>query len=252
VTALQSGRGIIDWQKLGCWGVHFYTALGAVLGLGALLFAANYQARQAFMALALSTAIDSTDGFAARALGVSTRLPGFDGALLDNIVDYLTYVAAPAFLMLRFGLLPVGAEGLAAAGFLMVASAYGFCRRNAKTPDNYFLGFPSYWNVTALYMFCLKAGAFANALAVVVLALMVFLPLKFIYPSRTAALRRVTLVLGSVWGLLILLLLFELPSPHPSLVYGSLGYVIYYFLASFALQARSVLVHSRTAASAAS
>ncbi len=245
-------RATLDWGQLTSWGLHLYTALGAVLGLASLLYAADFRARPAFIALALATVIDSTDGFAARALGVGTRLPDFDGALLDNVVDYLNYVAAPAFLMLRLGLLPAAAAGLAAAGFLMIASAYGFCRRNAKTADHYFLGFPSYWNVTALYMFCLNTGAVANALVVAVLALMVFLPLKFIYPSRTAELRRLTLVLGFVWALLLFLLLVELPSPRPGLVYCSLGFVVYYFAASFTLQARSFLIHSRITASAAS
>jgi phosphatidylcholine synthase len=244
-------RAAVDWAKLASLGVHLYTALGAVLGLASLLFAADYRVRPAFIALALATVIDSTDGFAARALSVARRLPDFDGALLDNVVDYLTYVAAPAFLMLRMKLLPTSAGGLATAALLMLASAYGFCRREAKTADHYFLGFPSYWNVTALYMFCFKTGTTANAIAVVVLALMVFLPLKFIYPSRTTELRRLTLALGLAWTLLIFLLLVELPSPSPVLVFGSFSFVIYYFAASFALQARSLMARNRIAASVA-
>jgi phosphatidylcholine synthase len=238
-------QGPIDWSSLASWGVHLYTALGAVLGLAALLFAADYRARAAFMTLTLATVIDSTDGFAARALSVDRRLAYFDGVLLDNVVDYLGYVAAPVFLMLRLGLLPAGWVGLAVGGLVMVASAYGFCRRDAKTADYYFRGFPSYWNVVALYMFCFRQEASVNALAATLLAVMEFLPLKFIYPSRTVPLRRLTLFLGSVWAVLIFLLVVELPSPRPAFVYGSLGFVIYYFLASFALQVRSYLVRSR-------
>ena len=54
-------------------------------------------------------------------------MPGFDGALLDNIVDYLTYVVAPVFLVICAGLV-TGTVGIAVAGFVLIASAYQFCQ----------------------------------------------------------------------------------------------------------------------------
>src|SRR5580704_15000719 len=124
---------------VGCsWAVHLYTALGAVAGLAALSYTARAEWRGAFTMMAIAVAIDSSDGPLARALRVRERIPYFDGALLDNIVDYFNYVAAPVFLMLRAQLLPGGAVGVTVAGFLMVASAYGFSRIDAKTEDNYF------------------------------------------------------------------------------------------------------------------
>ena len=59
--------------------------------------------RASFIAMAVTIAIDSSDGTLARYFNVKTRVPGFDGALLDNIVDYLTYVVAPVFLVIRAG-----------------------------------------------------------------------------------------------------------------------------------------------------
>ena len=37
----------------------------------------------------------------------------------------------------------------------LLASAYGFSQVNAKTPDGFFLGFPSYWNIIAFYLYVL-------------------------------------------------------------------------------------------------
>jgi phosphatidylcholine synthase len=55
--------------------------------------------RAAFLFLAAATFIDATDGVLARAFRVKERLPQFDGALLDNIIDYLTYVFVPALIV---------------------------------------------------------------------------------------------------------------------------------------------------------
>ena len=118
----------------GCaWAVHFYTALGAVAGLLAFSYIARGDWRGAFTMMAIAVAIDASDGPIARALRVRERIPYFDGALLDNIVDYLTYVAAPVFLMLRAQIFPDDVGGEAVAAFVMIASAYGFSRTDAKT-----------------------------------------------------------------------------------------------------------------------
>ena len=39
--------------------------------------------------------VDGTDGMLARRWRVKEVVPWFDGALLDNIVDYITYAFAP-------------------------------------------------------------------------------------------------------------------------------------------------------------
>jgi phosphatidylcholine synthase len=168
---------------------------------------------------------------------VHDRIPIFDGALLDNIVDYLNYVAVPLFLMLRAGLLPRTTVGFFAASLAMLASAYGFSRIDAKTDDHYFRGFPSYWNLVALYLFCLGYTPLVNTIITVVLGLMVFVPVKYIYPSRTEPMRPVTLIFAALWAPATLALIPALPSPNPILLYTSLAFVVYYFVMSFALYA---------------
>jgi len=219
------------------WAVHAYTASGAVMGLLAIKLAAEHRFRGSFIMMAAATVVDSSDGALARWLEVKRRIPNFDGALLDNIVDYLTYVVAPAYLMLCAGLLPAGGWGLAVAGLLILASAYGFCQTNAKTPDHYFLGFPSYWNLVAFYMYCFGMAPALNAAIVLVFAALVFVPIKYIYPSRTELLRRLTITLGLIWAVLVAYLLFTLRSPNHLVVWLSFTFIGYYLIMSIVLHA---------------
>ncbi len=226
--------------------MHAYTALGGVLGLLTLEFAAQSRFRAAFLALAIATAVDSTDGPIARALEVRRRIPFFDGATLDNVVDYLTYVIAPVFLMLRAALLPAGNAGVIVGSLAVFASAYGLCRTDAKTDDNYFLGFPSYWNLVAFYLFCFHLTPELNAAIVTVLAAMVFLPIKYVYPNRTKPLRPLTILLGVIWAIATVTILIQLPAPHPVLLAISFSYVVYYFVVSFILHYRMVAARAPT------
>ena len=227
------------------WGVHAYTALGGVLGLLTLEFAAQHRFRAAFLALAIATAVDSTDGPMARALEVRRRIPFFDGATLDNVVDYLTYVLAPVFLMLRAALLPAGNAGFIVGSLAVVASAYGLCRTDAKTDDNYFLGFPSYWNLVAFYLFCFRLTPAINAAIVAVLAVQVFVPIKYIYPNRTKPLRPLTISLGVIWAITSVTILMQLPAPNRVLLAVSFSYVVYYFVVSFILHYRIVTARAQ-------
>lgn len=224
------------------WGVHLYTALGAVFGVLAIHYAAMGEYRASFIAMAVTIAIDSSDGTLARLFDVKKRVPAFDGSLLDNIVDYLTYVVAPVFLMIRAGLV-TGTVGFAVAGFVLIASAYQFCQAQAKTPDNFFLGFPSYWNLVVFYLYCLHWGVIVNEVILTVFGVMVFIPIKYIYPSRTKPLRPLTLTLGMIWGVVTIAMLPSLPLVHPMLLYLSLAYIAYYLIASFALHTRAMVMH---------
>jgi len=228
------------------WGVHLYTALGAALGLLAIYFASQRDFRASFLAMGAATIIDSSDGPLARWLMVKTRVPAFDGALLDNIVDYLTYTVAPVFLMLEAGIVPGSRWGLGLACFVMLASVYGFCRTQAKTEDNYFLGFPNYWNLVAFYLFCLGAGTVFNVAVVLLFAVMVFMPLKFIYPNRTVPLRPVTLTLGIIWAFVTVAAVLMLPAVNPVMLWAGLSFIAYYLIASFVLQARAALKSNRS------
>jgi phosphatidylcholine synthase len=194
--------------------------------------------------MAYTVAIDSVDGTLARAVGVKRVLPWFDGTRLDDLVDYVTYVIVPALFVLHMDLLPPSAA-VPVALAPVLASAYGFCRTDAKTPDHYFTGFPSYWNVVAFYLYTLGWPRVANAAIVVALSVAVFVPIRYVYPSRTATLRWLTVALGLAWGAAVVYTLVHLAAVPRTLVVVSLAFPVYYFGLSLALHARARLVPER-------
>jgi phosphatidylcholine synthase len=224
-------------RRTAAWGVHLFTASSAPAGILAILAMDRGDAASAFWWMAYTLAVDSIDGTLARAVGVKRVLPFFDGTRLDDVVDYFTYVIVPALFLLRMPLLPPDvAVPVALAPVL--ASAYGFCRTDAKTADHFFTGFPSYWNVVVFYLYMLGWPAWVNAAVVVALSVAVFVPIRYIYPSRTRTLRPLTVALGVVWGVTVLWLLAHLPTASRTLVTASLAFPAYYLALSLALQAR--------------
>lgn len=225
-------------NKWPAWCVHAYTASGAVMALAGVMAVTAGDYRQAFVWMFVATFVDGTDGVLARGARVKERTPGFDGARLDDIVDYLTFVFLPAFLLVHAGLLPPGGAGVAVASAMLLSSAYGFASLDAKTSDHYFTGFPSYWNIVALYLAVLGLAPWVNAAIVIALAAMVFVRIGYVYPSRTPVLRRTTLGLMLAWGLMLLLVIWWMPAPPRALVLASLAFPIYYTVLSFALHAK--------------
>ena len=221
------------------WLAHLYTAAGAVIALAATFAVFEARFREAFLWLCLATFIDTTDGWLARALNVKERLPGYDGARLDDIVDYLTYVFVPVLLMMRAGLL-LEQWSFAVAALVLLASAYGFGQTEAKvsTTDYFFTGFPSYWNIVALYMYVWRLSPVVNTLILAALAVLVFVPLRYVYPSRTKTLRIPTLVLGVLWAVGIVVAAWRLPETDGPWLPLSMVFVVYYLALSFWLHAR--------------
>jgi phosphatidylcholine synthase len=209
------------------WLPHLYTASGAVLGFLALLAVAAGDARQAFLWMFAATVVDATDGWLARRFRVADRLPALDGARLDDIVDYVTYVFVPAYLVYATGLLPPRAA-LAVASAMLLASAYGFARTDAKTSDHFFTGFPSYWNVLALYLYVGGLAAWGNALLLTAGCALVFVRTRWVYPSRTPRLWPLTIALAAIWGGQLLWLIWRLPDRSGLWLAATLVFPAYY------------------------
>jgi len=217
----------------GAWIAHLYTALGAGTALAATLAVFAGEFRQAFLWLGVGLFIDSTDGVLARAMRVKERLPWIDGGTLDNVVDYLTYVFVPVLIMLRAGLWPADvAVGLGVA--VMVASGYGFSRTDAKvdTIDYAFTGFPSYWNIVAMNLYAWRLPPATNAAVVAVLVALVFVPIRYVYPSRTRTWQPVTLALGAAWAVITAVVLWRLPAVDGPWLLLSLVFPAYYAVLS--------------------
>lgn len=192
--------------------------------------------RQAFLWLVAATAIDSTDGVLARALRVKEHLPWFDGGKVDDLVDYLTYVFVPVLIVLRTGLLPESVA-LPVASAVLLSSAYGFSRDDAKvaSTDYFFTGFPSYWNIVAVYLTVWQLPPAVNAAVLAVLAVLVFVPVRYVYPSRTVTWRTATLLLGVVWAVCLTMTVWRLPSVDGPWAGLSLVFPVYYLLLSLKL-----------------
>ena len=219
------------------WLVHLLTASGAVLGLFAATAVVAGDYRLAFLWLFAAAGIDAADGALARAAGVSARLPWIDGARLDDIVDYLTYVFVPALLVWRVPLVPDG-WALPVAAAMLLASVLGFSRTDAKTDDHMFTGFPSLWNVVVFYLVLLEAPRLANAAVLLALAVLVFVPIRYVYPSRTPVWQTATLTLGVAWAGLLAVMLWRFPDVPRALVLVSLAYPAYYAALSLAVDLR--------------
>jgi phosphatidylcholine synthase len=228
-------------------GVHVYTASGTVLAFLVVVAALDGNATRALWLGLAALVIDGSDGMLARRLRVKETIPQFDGARLDDIVDYITYVFAPVVLLWTGGFLPRGLGGQVLAALPLLASSYQFCRVDAKTDDHYFLGFPSYWNVIAFYAVVMDLSPTTLGTLLVVCSLLVFVPVKYIYPSRTLVLRRTNLLLAAVWLISYAVLLVQMPHPSALVLAVSLGYVAYYVLASVYLTLRPRTPADRTA-----
>jgi phosphatidylcholine synthase len=167
------------------WLVHLYTAMGLVCAAGmAVLIVRGGDAsfRGAFLLMMAATAIDATDGWLARKARVREVLPGFDGAALDNIIDFQTYTTLPLLLIWRAGIMPGDHAWLLL--FPLLASAYGFSQTQAKTDDGFFLGFPSYWNIVAYYLYVFHPAAWIPVTLITVCSVLTFIPTHYIYATK--------------------------------------------------------------------
>ncbi len=211
-SEFQSKPSTLRWF-LG-WCVHGYTALGLVIAavIAVLLFQGGGDAfRWSFILMGIATIVDATDGTLARKVRIKEAVPSFDGRRLDDLTDFLTYTCLPLLLIWRANILPAGQEPWLI--FALLASAYGFCQVDVKTEDGYFLGFPSLWNLVALYLYVLPIGPWVSLVIVMVLALMTFVPSRYLYPSsQPSALNRISSLLGALWTPLLVWFACRLPS----------------------------------------
>ncbi len=222
-------------KRVLAWSVHLFTATGAVWGLLTLLAVFERNWRAAILWMIIAMFVDGFDGMLARWFHVKEYAQRVDGALLDNIIDYLNYVVVAALILIKApNLLPAG-FALAGAFSILLSSAYQFTQVDAKTDEQsfFFKGFPSLWNFLVLYMMLLRLNPWINLLALVVCNVLVFVPVKYLYPSRNTRLRRLTLILTYIYGAIGVWGLMQYPSVPQWIVWISLVYVVYYALLSF-------------------
>jgi phosphatidylcholine synthase len=181
--------------------VHVFTACGAACALLALIAATGGRWADMFLWLGLALIIDGADGTFARRLRVAEILPRWSGDVLDLVVDVLNYVFVPAYALVVSSLLPASLAVPLGALIVITASLY-FADRWMKTADYYFRGFPAVWNVAAFYLFLLKPAPWLNAVVVLALTILTFVPIYLVHPIRIARWRTLTVAAMILWGLL--------------------------------------------------
>ncbi|MEJ5240665.1 MAG: CDP-alcohol phosphatidyltransferase family protein [Anaerolineales bacterium] len=219
------------WRRILAWSVHLFTASGAIWGFLSILAIQQHNWKAAIVWMAIAMFVDGFDGTLARRFDTKRLAASLDGALLDNILDYLNYVLVPVLFLWEADFLPPASE-LWVAIAILLASAYQFTQVDAKTEDHYFKGFPCYWNVMVIYMLVLQLPPWVNLAFTIFFVVLIFVPVKYLYPSRTAFLRPVTLALTYAWAALGVYGLILYPNVPEWLVNASFVYVGYYVVAS--------------------
>ncbi|WP_149115204.1 CDP-alcohol phosphatidyltransferase family protein [Limnoglobus roseus] len=231
------------------WAVHAYTGCGLLLAAGVVSLLLQTERttetyRTCFLLMLVAVIVDATDGTLARAVRIKEAVPGFDGRRLDDLVDFLMYTCLPLLLIDRAGLLPEGCRWVLLAA--LVASAYGFCQSDIKTEDGAFLGFPSYWNIVAFYLYALPVTGGWGVGVILSLAILTFVPSRYAYPTQPGRINRVMLLLSLPWAVLLsaALALDWDEELFRTLVRVSLLYPAFYLGSAWAMSLRRVVART--------
>ncbi|MFV9972757.1 MAG: phosphatidylcholine/phosphatidylserine synthase [Francisella endosymbiont of Hyalomma asiaticum] len=246
-------------QKIYAWLVHLFTSLGAVFGILAILFSIeaaktivldqtylhHYYIKLSMFSIIMAIFIDSIDGSLARLVDIKKLAP-LDGSLLDNIIDFTTYSIVPCIwiyvsaIVSQQWLIPI-------IIMITISSSYQFCQLNAKTNDHFFVGFPSYWNVIVMYMMCFQSSQLINEITIIILSIFSFIPIKYIYLSRTEHISEskfvktftfiFTMLVAIVTFLAVLLYPLKTPTPLITII---LMFSIFYIFFSLKLNFKPV------------
>jgi phosphatidylcholine synthase len=213
-------------RKLLAWGVHIFSASGVVMGLLALVAVVNRNWRGALLWLFVAVLVDTVDGKLARTIRVKEVLPDVDGRMLDYVIDFTNDVIVPTLLVYAAGLVPSSIRLVCCAAMLLV-SCYHYTNLKAITSDFRFRGFPAMWNFVVFYIFVLELDPIWNVVIIAVFCSLHFIPIDFIYPTRTIRLKKLTFSLVLVLAVVNLTILIQHPLRNKALLAASLAIVGY-------------------------
>ncbi|MFZ9035493.1 MAG: CDP-alcohol phosphatidyltransferase family protein [Francisellaceae bacterium] len=234
-------------QRTYAWFVHIFTASGAILGVLALLSAADayharlsenttdflFYMRLSFGYIAIAIIVDAIDGTLARRVDIKS-LARLDGSLMDNIIDFLTYAVVPCVWIYVAGVVP-NALSIITIILIMLAATFQFCQLDAKTKDHFFKGFPSYWNLAIYYLIYFQFSGISNFIIIIILCILTFVPIKYIYPSRLNYLSRrnsvklIMFIYTLIWGAATITTTILWPYSVSWLSYIIISYLLVYF-----------------------
>jgi len=203
----------VPYAEIRAFSVHILTASGSFLAFLALVAAAEHRFVPMWWWLGAALLVDGIDGPIARKVNVQAVLPNWSGVMLDNVIDYVTYVLLPAFALYESGMIGVPMSFIA-AGLIVMSSAIYYADTGMKTAENFFSGFPVAWNMVVFTLFVVKPSQDVAFAVILISVLLTFLPIDFLHPVRVTRLRALNLAVFAVWavlGVAALLMNFESP-----------------------------------------
>ena len=186
-------------RVLAAWAVHAFTMSGLIWASLAAVALIEGRIQMMWLWLGVALIVDGLDGTLARKTCVKQIIPWFDGSVLDNVVDYLTWTFLPALFMYLY--LPFGSTTIALVAMIVATVSSVFCYANEgeKSADSYFVGFPAAWNVVAVTMYVMQTPPLVNIIITIALAVLTLAPLHFTHPMRVKKLRIWNIVASVVW-----------------------------------------------------
>ena len=210
--------------------VHVFTACGAALAFLALVLASGEHWAAMFFCLGAALVVDAVDGPLAREFRIAEVLPRWSGETLDLVVDFTTYVFVPAYAIAASGTLPK-ALAVPAGIVVVITGALYFADRQMKTADYYFRGFPGLWNIAAFYLYLLEPPQWATVFGIAALAVLTFLPIKFLHPLRVRRFRVLNVALLVAWAALAFVAVMSNLSPSPYVLWPLCAIALYFLVA---------------------
>ena len=199
--SIEGGREAQRVRRAAGFSVHLFTGSGSAVALLALYAAIDRNFGACFAWLGLALLIDGVDGTLARVAKVTETASAIDGATLDLIIDFLTYVLVPMVALWRSDLMPIELSFWLSV-IVVFASGLYFADTRMKTRDYWFRGFPALWNVLAIYLFVLRPPFYVSAALILVGVAAMFAPFVFLHPMRVKELRALNiLVCGAFFAL---------------------------------------------------
>lgn len=201
-------------DKFAAWMVHVFTASGIIPGFFAIVAISNDRIALAFLMLLIAQVIDGIDGTLARVFRVHEVLPRTSGKMMDSVIDFATYAIIPAYLIyMSPAILPDGPWIREfTVSVILVVSALYYGKAGMISDDLYFVGFPALWNWVAFYLYYIIGGSpWVNFGLILLFAFLHFVPIKYVYPSRSERLwwLNVAVTIVLLLSILMVLLLQE-------------------------------------------
>ena len=227
--SIEGGREAQRVRRAAGFSVHLFTGSGSAVALLALYAAIDRNFGACFAWLGLALLIDGVDGTLARVAKVTETASAIDGATLDLIIDFLTYVLVPMVALWRSDLMPIEVSFWLSV-IVMFASGLYFADTRMKTRDYWFRGFPALWNVLAIYLFVLRPPFYVSAALILVGVAAMFAPFVFLHPMRVKELRALNILVCFAFFVLSAVAIWQ---DFAAALWVKIGYgvVAVYFLA---------------------